>query len=188
MAIIIFSVLGSALAMFFCMMLDDLKQVIAYSRIGHIGLVVGTVMSDNEVGILRSLLIMVGHGFTSSLMFYLGNEAYMLRGSRSLALTKGLIMVRPAFSLIMGGVLILNISFPPSINVFGEITAMMSMVRAYPSRVLLVLLLVLLFQIVPNRKFCKSFGSFSTTAHGIICNIEIKSRNYIYNSLILKAG
>jgi len=144
MAIIIFSVLGSALAIFFCIMLDDLKQVIAYSRIGHIGLVVGTVISDNEVGILRRLLIMVGHGFTSSLMFYLGNEAYMLRGSRSLALTKGLIMVSPAFSLIIGGVLILNMSFPPSINVFGEITAMMSMVRAYPSRVLLVLLLVLL--------------------------------------------
>ena len=144
MAIIIFSVLGSALAIFFCIMLDDLKQVIAYSRIGHIGLVVGTVMSDNEVGILRRLLIIVGHGFTSSLIFYLGNEAYILSGSRSLALTKGLIRVRPAFSLIIGGVLILNISFPPSINVFGEITAIMSMVRAYPSRVLLVLLLVLL--------------------------------------------
>jgi len=144
MAIIIFSVLGSALAMFFCMMLDDLKQVIAYRRIGHMGLVVGTVISDNEVGILSSLLIIVGHGFTSSLMFYLGNEAYILRGSRRLALTKGLIMVRPAFSLVIGGVLILNISFPPSINVFGEITAMMSMVSAYPSRVLLVLILVLL--------------------------------------------
>merc|ERR1712200_301355 len=74
------------------------------------GLVVGTVISDNEVGILSSLLI----------------------------------IVRPAFSLVIGGVLILNISFPPSINVFGEITAMMSMVSAYPSRVLLVLILVLL--------------------------------------------
>lgn len=108
------------------------------------GLVVGTVVSDNEVGILSSLLIIVGHGFTSSLIFYLGNEAYILRGSRRLALTKGLIMVRPAFSLVIGGVLILNISFPPSINVFGEITAMISMVSAYPSRVLLVLILVLL--------------------------------------------
>ena len=144
MAIIIFSVLGSALAMFFCMMLDDLKQVIAYRRIGHMGLVVGTVISDNEVGILRSLLIIVGHGFTSSLIFYLGNEAYMLRGSRRLALTKGLIMVRPAFSLVIGGVLILNMSFPPSINVFGEMTAIMSIVSAYPSSLVLVLMLVLL--------------------------------------------
>ena len=143
-AIIIFSVLGSALAMFFCIMLDDLKQVIAYRRIGHMGLVVGTVISDNEVGVSRSLLIIVGHGFTRSLMFYLGNEAYTLRGSRRLALTKGLIMVRPAFSLVIGGVLILNMSFPPSINVFGEMTAMMSMVSAYPSRLVLVSTLVFL--------------------------------------------
>jgi len=144
MSVIIISVLGSTLAIFFCMILDDLKQVIAYRRIGHIGLVVGTVLSDNEIGVLRRLLIMVGHGFTRSLIFYLGNEAYGLRGSRSLALTKGLIIVRPAFSLIMGGVLILNISFPPSINVFGEITAIISIVRVYPSRVILVLALVLL--------------------------------------------
>merc|ERR1712154_40567 len=142
--VVVFSVLGSVIAIMFCLILDDMKQVIAYRRIGHGGLVVGTILIDNEMGLLRSLLIMVGHGFTSSLIFYLGNEAYGLRGSRSLALTKGLIIVRPAFSLVIGGVLILNMSFPPSINVFGEITAIMSIVSAYPSSVLLVLLLVLL--------------------------------------------
>lgn len=136
--------LGSVLAIFFCMMLDDLKQVIAYRRIGHIGLVVGTLISDNEVGILRSLLIIVGHGFTSSLIFYLGNEAYILRGSRRVTLRKGLIRVRPAFSLLIGAALILNMSFPPSINVFGEITAIISMVSVYPFRLPLVLMLVLL--------------------------------------------
>ena len=68
----------------------------------------------------------------------------MLRGSRRLALTKGLVMVRPAFSLAIGGVLILNMSFPPSINVFGEMTAIISIVSAYPSSLALVLILVLL--------------------------------------------
>jgi len=126
------------------MILDDLKQVIAYSRIGHIGLVVGTVLADNEIGILRRLLIMVGHGFTRSLIFYLGNEVYMVRGSRRLRLTKGIIRLSPILSIVLGIVLILNISFPPSINVFGEIRAIISMVGVYPRSILLVLLLVLL--------------------------------------------
>merc|ERR1711923_246238 len=92
---IIFSVLGSTIAMIFCMMLDDMKQVIAYRRIGHIGLVVGTVLSDNEIGLVRRLLIIVGHGFTRSLIFYLGNEAYGVRGSRRLRLTKHLMKKIP---------------------------------------------------------------------------------------------
>lgn len=160
MLVIIISILGSILAILFCMMLDDLKQVIAYRRIGHIGLVVGTVLSDNEIGVLRRLLIIVGHGFTSSLMFYLGNEAYELRGSRRLALTKGLIRVSPSFSLIIGSVLILNISLPPSINVFGEIRAIISMVRVYPSSLSLVLILVLLGGLFNIKLFLRvSHGS-----------------------------
>ena len=141
---IIFSVLGSTIAMMFCMMLDDMKQVIAYRRIGHIGLVVGTVLSDNEIGLVRRLLIIVGHGFTRSLIFYLGNEAYGVRGSRRLRLTKGLIMVSPILRLCLGSALILNISFPPSINVFGEIRAIISIISTYPRRIGLLLLLVLL--------------------------------------------
>lgn len=108
------------------------------------GLVVGTILIDNEIGLLRGLLIMVGHGFTRSLIFYLGNEAYGARGSRRLSLTKGLIILSPVLRLCLGTVLILNISFPPSINVFGEIRAIISMIFVYPRRVLLVLFLVLL--------------------------------------------
>lgn len=51
MGIIVVSVLGSIIAIIYCLMLDDLKIVIAYRRIGHIGLVVGTVLRDNEMGI-----------------------------------------------------------------------------------------------------------------------------------------
>ena len=56
--VVVFSVLGSVIAIIFCLMLDDMKQVIAYRRIGHIGLVVGTILMDNEMGLLRGLLIM----------------------------------------------------------------------------------------------------------------------------------
>lgn len=142
--LIIFSVGGSLLAMVYCIILDDIKSVIAYRRIGHIGLVIATVLSDNEARLLRSLLIIVGHGFTSSLLFYLGNEAYLMSGSRSLSLSKGLRSVSPSLSLLLGRALVLNISFPPSINVFGEILGSLSIIRVYPSRVILVLLLVLL--------------------------------------------
>jgi len=141
--VIVVSVAGSVLSIFYCIILDDMKQVIAYRRVGHIGLVVGTSISDNDFRVLRSLLIIVGHGFTRSLIFYLGNEAYKLTGSRSLTVRKGLISVRPSFCLAMGVVLILNMSFPPSINVFGELSAVMSITSMYPCILVLVFLLVL---------------------------------------------
>jgi len=142
--VMIAAVIGSVLSMFFCLMLDDIKQVIAYRRVGHIGLVVATSMSDNEFRVLRRLLIIVGHGFTSSLIFYVGNEAYKLTGSRSLRVSKGLISVAPSFCLMIRTALILNISFPPSINVFGELSAVMSIRSIFPSVLPLVSFLVLL--------------------------------------------
>jgi len=142
--VIRFSVIGSVAAMIYCLILDDLKIIIAYRRIGHIGLVVGTILRDNEIGIWRSLLIIVGHGFTRSLIFYLGNDIYVVSGSRSVSITKGLIGTTSILILFTALVLILNISFPPSINVFGEIRAIIGIIRIFPSRVIIVIGLVLL--------------------------------------------
>lgn len=165
------------------MILDDLKQVIAYSRIGHMGLVVSTILSDNEIGILRSLLIMVGHGFTSSLIFYLGNEAYLVRGSRSLRLTKGIISVSPLLSLVLGIVLILNISFPPSINVFGEIRAIIAISGIFPSNILLVLGLVLLGGIFNIKLFLRISHGINSTISPILrlkqCPIIVRVRHIL---------
>lgn len=181
--VIIISVLGSVLAITFCMILDDLKQVIAYSRIGHMGLVVSTILSDNEIGILRSLLIMVGHGFTSSLIFYLGNEAYLVRGSRSLRLTKGIISVSPLLSLVLGIVLILNISFPPSINVFGEMRAIIAISGIFPSNILLVLGLVLLGGIFNIKLFLRISHGINSTISPILrlkqCPIIVRVRHIL---------
>lgn len=49
--VILVSVVGSVIAILYCIILDDLKMVIAYRRIGHIGLVVGTILRDNEIGV-----------------------------------------------------------------------------------------------------------------------------------------
>lgn len=161
------SVFGSVVAIIYCLIIDDLKLVIAYRRIGHIGLVVATVLRDNDIGLLRRLLIIVGHGFTSSLIFYLGNDVYMLTGTRRLSLVKGLIRTRSIIIFFLCLVLVLNISFPPSINLFGEITAIISMTRIYPLRTVLVLLLVLL-----GGAF--NIKLYVNVAHGSNCGINPK--------------
>lgn len=142
--VILASVVGSVIAILYCIILDDLKMVIAYRRIGHIGLVVGTILRDNEIGVWRRLLIIVGHGYTSSLMFYLGNDLYLSQGSRSLSIVKGIVRRRSILIIFIRIVLILNISFPPSINIFGEISAVISIVPLFPSRIIVLILLVLL--------------------------------------------
>ncbi len=150
-----FSVIGSVLAILYCLILDDLKMIIAYRRIGHIGLVVGTVLRDNEIRVWRRLIIIVGHGFTSSLIFYLGNDIYKVSGTRSISITKGLIRLRSTLIIFTGLVLILNISFPPSINVFGEMRAIMRIIIVFPSRIFIVIILVLLGGIFNIRLYIK---------------------------------
>lgn len=77
-------------------------------------------------------------------MFYLGNDLYISSGSRSLSIVKGIIRRRSILIIFVSLVLILNMSFPPSINIFGEISAIMCIVPVFPIRILFLIILVLL--------------------------------------------
>lgn len=121
---------------------------------------------------------MVGHGYTRSLMFYLGNDLYLSSGSRSLSIVKGIIRGRSILTIFVRFVLILNMSFPPSINIFGEISAAMSIVPVYPFRIVTLILLVLLGGIFNMKLYTTvRHGSNSMTQACInICRKSIRVR------------
>nr|YP_010222675.1 NADH dehydrogenase subunit 4 [Urolabida histrionica]UCC46138.1 NADH dehydrogenase subunit 4 [Urolabida histrionica] len=104
-----------------CLLQIDMKSMIAYSSISHMGLVISGIMSLNMYGVLGSYLLMIGHGLCSCSLFCLVNMSYERVHSRSLYVNKGLISVMPIFSLFMFLSSINNMSSPPSLNLLGEI-------------------------------------------------------------------
>nr|YP_010713610.1 NADH dehydrogenase subunit 4 [Monetaria caputserpentis]WDA98742.1 NADH dehydrogenase subunit 4 [Monetaria caputserpentis] len=122
-SVIIFSVAiwGGVITSIICFRQIDLKSLIAYSSIGHMSLMLAGAFSNTSWGWGGALVLMISHGFCSSALFALANYTYEKTHTRSLFLSKGMIMFMPTLSLWWFFFCIMNMAAPPSINLMGEI-------------------------------------------------------------------
>nr|UPL65902.1 NADH dehydrogenase subunit 4 [Lasiolabops cosmopolites] len=115
------SMFGMFMGGMLCLFQMDMKSLIAYSSVSHMGLVISGLMSVNYWGLIGSLVLMIGHGLCSSGMFCLANILYERSGSRVLLLNKGIINYMPSLSLFWFLFCMNNSASPPSLNLLGEI-------------------------------------------------------------------
>nr|YP_009643371.1 NADH dehydrogenase subunit 4 [Adrisa magna]AMR75002.1 NADH dehydrogenase subunit 4 [Adrisa magna] len=115
------SLFGAFMVGLLCLCQVDMKSVIAYSSVSHMGLVICGIMTCSYMGMVGSLVMMLGHGFCSSGLFCLANIVYERTHSRSLLLNKGLITFMPGMSMLWFLLCANNMSCPPSLNLLGEI-------------------------------------------------------------------
>nr|YP_010890851.1 NADH dehydrogenase subunit 4 [Ceriagrion auranticum]WJK72288.1 NADH dehydrogenase subunit 4 [Ceriagrion auranticum] len=122
------SLLGGVLVSFICLRQVDLKSLIAYSSVAHMGIVLGGMMTMSYWGLNGSYSLMIAHGLCSSGMFCLANISYERIGSRSLLLNKGLINLMPSMCLWWFLLCSSNMAAPPTLNLLGEISLFNSLV------------------------------------------------------------
>nr|ALO76930.1 NADH deshydrogenase subunit 4 [Habrocerus capillaricornis] len=115
------SLVGGFYVSLICLRQTDIKALIAYSSVAHMGLVLGGVMTLNHWGLCGALVMMIAHGLCSSGLFCLANISYERLMSRSLFLSKGLINLMPSMSLWWFLLVSSNMAAPPSLNLLGEI-------------------------------------------------------------------
>nr|WGL40196.1 NADH dehydrogenase subunit 4 [Aporia hippia] len=125
---IVISLVGGFFISLKCFCQVDMKSLIAYSSVAHMGLVIGGIMTLNYWGFLGSYILMIGHGLCSSGMFCLSNINYERLGSRSLFINKGMMSFMPLMSLWWFLFMISNMAAPPSMNFLGEVELINSMV------------------------------------------------------------
>jgi len=118
---LVISMWGAFITSIICIRQRDVKSLIAYSSVGHIGLLVGGLCTNYNISWQGVLVIIISHGLVSAGLFSLINIIYEKVGSRSIYLVKGVISIVPRFSLLIFLLCVLNIGCPPSINLLGEI-------------------------------------------------------------------
>nr|YP_009172407.1 NADH dehydrogenase subunit 4 [Nepa hoffmanni]ALG35807.1 NADH dehydrogenase subunit 4 [Nepa hoffmanni] len=119
--VICLSLFGVAFVGLVCLFQTDIKSLIAYSSVGHMGLVICGIFTLNSWGLYGSLVMMIGHGLCSSALFCLANIVYERLGSRSFYINKGLISFMPSLSFMWFLLSSNNMACPPSLNLLGEI-------------------------------------------------------------------
>ena len=78
------ALVGGMLSSILITSLSDIKVIIAYSSIVHMGMVVSIFLLGWVIGMWGCLLILIRHGFTSSGIFYVANLLYLRSHSRRL--------------------------------------------------------------------------------------------------------
>nr|QRW36353.1 NADH dehydrogenase subunit 4 [Hydroporus sp. IBE<ESP> AN585] len=121
------SLVGGFLVSIICLRQTDLKILIAYSSVAHMGMVLGGIMTLNYWGFCGSYTMMIAHGLCSSGLFCLANISYERLGSRSMFMNKGLINLMPSMSLWWFLLSSSNMAAPPSLNLLGEISLLNSL-------------------------------------------------------------
>nr|YP_009258863.1 NADH dehydrogenase subunit 4 [Cynoglossus zanzibarensis]AID59755.1 NADH dehydrogenase subunit 4 [Cynoglossus zanzibarensis] len=110
-----------------CLQQMDLKSLIAYSSVGHMGLVVGGILTQTSWGYSGALILMIAHGLTSSALFCLANTNYERTHSRIMFLARGLQMIFPLMAAWWFLLTLANLAMPPLPNLMGELAIIVSM-------------------------------------------------------------
>nr|YP_010501113.1 NADH dehydrogenase subunit 4 [Cottus confusus]UXB59104.1 NADH dehydrogenase subunit 4 [Cottus confusus] len=110
-----------------CLRQTDLKSLIAYSSVSHMGLVVGGILIQTPWGFSGALILMIAHGLASSALFCLANTNYERTHSRTMLLARGLQMVLPLMTTWWFIASLANLALPPLPNLMGELMIMTSL-------------------------------------------------------------
>lgn len=104
----------------------DLKRIIAYSSIGHMGVVMLGIFSLTTEGIEGSIYLQIGHGLVSSALFIIVTNIYDRHHSRLVKYYRGLVITMPIWSIMFVLFTMANIAVPLSVNFIGEFLSLYS--------------------------------------------------------------
>ncbi|CAG7857058.1 partial NADH-quinone oxidoreductase subunit M, partial [biofilm metagenome] len=99
----------------------DLKAMVAYSSVSHMGIVLLGIAALNEVGLKGAVLQMVAHGLIAGAMFMLVGLLYERTHTRNIQDYSSLIQVMPRFAIFMTLTLFAAMGLPGSVGFIAEL-------------------------------------------------------------------
>nr|YP_010957156.1 NADH dehydrogenase subunit 4 [Stathmonotus gymnodermis]WMY90444.1 NADH dehydrogenase subunit 4 [Stathmonotus gymnodermis] len=126
---IILALWGVIMAGSICLRQADLKSLIAYSSVSHMGLVTAGILIQTPWAFTGALILMISHGLTSSALFCLANTNYERTHSRTMVLARGMQTALPLMASWWFIATLANLALPPLPNLMGEIMIITSIFK-----------------------------------------------------------
>ncbi|NOR58717.1 MAG: NADH-quinone oxidoreductase subunit M, partial [Sulfurimonas sp.] len=104
---------------------EDVKQVVAYSSVSHMGVIILGTFALNVEGITGSIFLMIAHGVVSGALFLLVGVIYDRRHTKMMSEFGGLASVMPRFATIFGIMMMASVGLPLTINFVGEFLSLL---------------------------------------------------------------
>lgn len=103
----------------------DVKQVVAYSSVSHMGVIILGTFALNVEGISGSIFLMIAHGVVSGALFFLVGVIYDRRHTKYMSEFGGLAHVMPRYATIFGLMMMASVGLPLTINFVGEFLSLL---------------------------------------------------------------
>ena len=108
----------------------DMKKLIAYSSVAHMGYVTAGIFSANQQGVDGAIFQMISHGFISGALFLCVGVVYDRMHTREIDAYGGLVNRMPAYALIFMLFTMANVGLPGTSGFVGEFLTLVGMFQA----------------------------------------------------------
>jgi len=112
------------------LMQEDMKKLIAYSSVAHMGLVTMGVFAATRQGVDGAIFQMISHGFISGALFLCVGVVYDRMHTREIAAYGGLVNRMPAYALIFMLFTLANVGLPGTSGFVGEFVTLVGVFEA----------------------------------------------------------
>ena len=107
------------------LMQDDMKKLIAYSSVAHMGYVTLGIFTITQQGIEGSIIQMISHGLVSAALFFCVGVVYERMHSRLIKTYGGLVSVMPKYSILFMLFTLAALGLPGTSGFIGEFLILM---------------------------------------------------------------
>lgn len=144
----------------------DIKQVIAYSSISHMGVILLGTFALNVEGIAGSVFFMLSHGVVSGALFMLVGVIYDRRHTKLMSEFGGIASVMPIYAAIFMFMAMASAGLPLTMSFVGEFLSLLGYFRADPVMALIAGTSIIVGAVYMLNLFRKTFyGSVTVEAN-----------------------
>jgi len=118
--VVLLSVIGILYASFIAIRQDDIKRLIAYSSIAHIGLMNAALFTHTQIAIQGALIQLFSHGINVLGLWMVADIIEQQTGTRSMQQLGGLAKKQPTLAILLVGFALANIALPLTNSFVGE--------------------------------------------------------------------
>jgi NADH-quinone oxidoreductase subunit M len=121
----VLAVIGIIYGSLCCLAQTDVKRLIAFSSVGHMGFVMLGIAAMNEAGIQAALFGNIAHGVITGMLFFLAGSLHERYHTREIAVIGGGMLKKiPRYGVLLTYVAVASLGLPGLAGFWGEFTAM----------------------------------------------------------------
>ncbi|MEA2022943.1 MAG: NADH-quinone oxidoreductase subunit M [Actinomycetota bacterium] len=122
----VLAVIGIIYGALACLAQNDVKRLIAYSSVGHMGFVMLGIATMSEIGINAAIIGMVAHGIITGLLFFVAGSMAHRYHTRDMNRLGGQMILMPKMGVVLGFAAMASLGLPSLAGFWGEFMSLLA--------------------------------------------------------------